>query len=56
MPKYNFQAINERGATFSDVVEADSIEMANSIISTRGYIPVAVTEEASTRLLHRKAA
>jgi type IV pilus assembly protein PilC len=45
MPKYNYQAINESGTTLSDVLEADSVEMANSIITARGYIPVSVTEE-----------
>lgn len=45
MPKYTFQAINENGNTFSDVIEADSIDMANSIISARGYIPVSVAEQ-----------
>jgi len=44
MPKYNFRAINENGVTFSDVLEADSIDMANSIITSRGYIPVSVNE------------
>lgn len=44
MPKYTFQAINESGATVKDVVEAESEEMANSIILGRGYIPTAVTE------------
>ena len=46
MPKYTFQAINENGNTFSDVIEADSIDMANSILSARGYIPVSVAEQS----------
>ena len=45
MPKYTFQAINENGNTFSDVIEADSIDMANSILTARGYIPVSVVEQ-----------
>jgi len=45
MPKYTFQAINENGNTFSDVLEADSVDMANSIITARGYIPVSVSEQ-----------
>lgn len=44
MPKYNFQALTENGATFSDVLEADSVDAANSIIIARGYIPVSVSE------------
>jgi len=42
MPKFSYQAINENGKTISDVVEADSIEMANNIILARGYIPTGV--------------
>jgi type IV pilus assembly protein PilC len=42
MPIFSFKAINEQGKTISDVVEADSIEMANSIILARGYIPTGV--------------
>jgi type IV pilus assembly protein PilC len=49
MPKYTFQAINENGNTFSDVLEADSIDMANSIITARGYIPVSVAEQGGER-------
>ncbi len=45
MPVYKFQAINERGSTFSDVIEAESVEMANSILTARGYIPVSVAEQ-----------
>jgi len=45
MPKYTFQAINESGNTFSDEIEADSVDMANSIISARGYIPVSIAEQ-----------
>ena len=43
MPKYRYQALNENGAPFSDVVDADSVEAANAIITSRGYIPVSVT-------------
>ena len=45
MPKYTYRAINESGTTLSDVLEADSVEMANSILTARGYIPISVTEE-----------
>jgi len=48
MPKYSFQAINESGNTFSDVLEADSIDMANSIIMGRGFIPVSVSEQGGS--------
>jgi len=46
MPKYTFQAINENGTTFSDVIEADSIDMASNIIAAHGYIPVSVSEQS----------
>jgi type IV pilus assembly protein PilC len=42
MPIFSYQAIDGKGKTVSDVVEADSIEMANSIILARGYIPTGV--------------
>lgn len=42
MPIFSYQAIDGKGKTISDVVEADSIEMANSIILARGYIPTGV--------------
>ena len=44
MPKYKFRAFNENGTTLSDIVEADSVDMANSIITSRGFIPISVTE------------
>lgn len=48
MPKFLYQAINESGNTISDVVEAESIEMANNILVARGYIPTRVTAEGDT--------
>ncbi|MCG6911846.1 MAG: type II secretion system F family protein [Deltaproteobacteria bacterium] len=44
MPKYTYQAINESGNTVSGDLEADSLDMANSILTSRGYIPSKVTE------------
>ena len=44
MPKYSYQAINESGNTVSGDLEADSLDMANSILTARGYIPSKVTE------------
>jgi type II secretory pathway component PulF len=43
MPKYSYQAINESGATVTDVVEADSIDTVNNIILGRGFIPTKVS-------------
>jgi len=44
MPKYSYQAINESGNIVTGDLEADSIDMANSILIARGYIPSKVTE------------
>jgi len=45
MAKFVYQAIDEGGKTISSVVEAESVEMANSILLARGYIPVDVAAE-----------
>ena len=47
MPEYKYKAIDENGNPFSDVVEADSLEMANNILIARGYIPIEVSEKRS---------
>ena len=44
MTKYSYQAINESGNTVSGDLEADSLDMANNILTSRGYIPSKVTE------------
>ncbi len=45
MPKFTYQAISETGATVSGDIEAESIESANSILTSRGYIPTRVRPE-----------
>ncbi len=45
MKKFVCQAIDESGVTISSVVEAESAEMANDILLSRGYIPTKVTTE-----------
>ena len=47
MPKFFYKAINESGKNVSGEIQADSIEMVNNILSTRGYIPTRVTDEKS---------
>ncbi len=47
MPKYHYKAINENGASLKEVVEADSVEIANSIITARGHIPVGSIKDES---------
>jgi type IV pilus assembly protein PilC len=39
MPKFSYQAITETGATTSGEIEADSLENANNLLASRGYIP-----------------
>ncbi len=39
MPKFTYEAIAESGAALSGVIEAESVEMANTLLATRGYIP-----------------
>jgi type IV pilus assembly protein PilC len=43
MMKYSYQAINESGANVSGTIEAVSVEMAESIILAKGYIPSKVS-------------
>jgi type II secretory pathway component PulF len=45
MPKFSYQAITETGATTSGEIEADSLETANSMLASRGYIPTKVKAE-----------
>jgi len=45
MPTYSYQAINESGSVISGEIEADSTEMANNILSARGYLPSRVAEK-----------
>ena len=45
MPKFSYRAINETGATTSGEIEADSLESANSILASQGFIPTRVKAE-----------
>ncbi len=45
MPKFSYQAITETGATTSGEIEAESMESANSMLASRGYIPTKVKSE-----------
>lgn len=44
MPNFSYQAINENGTSVTGTVEADTVEMAENIIMSRGYIPSKVAE------------
>ena len=53
MPNFSYKAINERGVAVSGVIDADSLESANSALASRGLIPSKViaqvkSESAST--------
>ena len=45
MPTYSYQAINESGSTVTGEIEAESTDMANNILSARGYLPSRVVEK-----------
>jgi type II secretory pathway component PulF len=45
MPKFSYQAITETGATVTGEIEADSLESANSMLASRGFIPTRVRPE-----------
>lgn len=42
MAKFSYEAINESGVTVSGSIDADSVEMAESLLVSRGYIPSSV--------------
>ncbi len=44
MTQFAYQAINENGNPISGLIEADSVETASQLLSTRGYIPTRVDE------------
>ena len=48
MPSYNYQAINESGKNVSGTLEADSVDVANSIILGRGLIPSKISQIQGT--------
>jgi len=48
MPNYVYKAINQSGANVSGAIKADSIGMAESMLSAQGYIPSKVVEETAT--------
>ncbi len=45
MPTYSYQAINDSGNIVTGEVEAESTDMANNILSARGYLPSKVVEK-----------
>jgi type IV pilus assembly protein PilC len=45
MALYSYQAFNEGGNVVSGEIEADSLAMANNVLTARGYIPSKVVEK-----------
>jgi type II secretory pathway component PulF len=46
MANYSYQAINENGANVSGTIEADSVEMAEIALLSKGYIPAKIKATA----------
>lgn len=47
MSKYSYKAITSSGNTRTGIIEADTVDMANDLLSARGYIPMGVRIESS---------
>lgn len=45
MPFFQYEAIDETGKTVKGTHEADSVQVVNNIMASRGLIPVQITEE-----------
>ena len=48
MPNYNYQAINEDGQNVTGTLEAESLDVANAIIFSRGLIPSKLSQAKVT--------
>lgn len=48
MPKFAYEALNESGSTVSGVLDAASVDAANTQLTTRGYIPIKVVAETKS--------
>jgi len=48
MPNYIYKAINENGNEVSGTLEAESLDMANSILISRGLIPSKISQKQVT--------
>jgi type IV pilus assembly protein PilC len=46
MPRFVYEAITETGSNISGAIDADTLEMATSLLTTRGYIPSRIRPEA----------
>jgi len=48
MPSYSYQAINESGMNVTGTLEAETVDMANAIILSRGLIPSKLNQTNAT--------
>ena len=51
MPNFAYRAISQNGSDIAGVIRADSIEMAESMLSAQGYIPSKIKEESASFLI-----
>lgn len=47
MPKFSYQAISSSGKTITGTVDADTEDMANNLLTARGYIPMKVSMQGA---------
>ncbi|HEU19555.1 MAG TPA: type II secretion system F family protein [Deltaproteobacteria bacterium] len=50
MPNYNYKAINQSGAMISGTIRAETVEMAETMLSEQGYIPAKISREGTAAL------
>ncbi len=50
MPNYNYKAITQNGTTISGTMRAETVEMAEALLSEQGYIPSKISREGTTAL------
>lgn len=48
MASYTYQAVDENGKTVAGVLEAESTDMANSLLAARGLMPSSIIEEKTS--------
>jgi type II secretory pathway component PulF len=49
MANFSYEAINESGLNVKGTIEADSVEMAENLLSSKGYIPTSVSAASASR-------
>lgn len=54
MPKFAYQAFNDKGKPVTGAIEADSEDMANNLIAARGFIPFKLKKEKQVAIKGRE--